>query len=188
MSQAAIWNVPLWFTGLLTNFVASFILHRVSGTMLLILAEACILGAAILQALNHQGISYWAMTFPSLPLMIIGAEFSYLVCSLFVLESVRKKHLSVAAGVFTSLMSLGSAIGAATSSSIRQHVSGQEWNIAGFHAAFWFGVGLAGVAFLLSLTVRVDKRGTREERIRKEREEAQGERVVDALPVTGISL
>lgn len=188
MFQAALWNIPLWVTGLLTNFVASFILHRVSGTILLILAEAGILGAAILQALNQQNISYWAMTFPSLPLMIIGAEFSYLVCSLFVLESVRKKHLSVAAGVFTSLMSLGSALGAAASSSIRQHVSGQERNISGFHAAFWFGVGLAGSAFLIALTVRVDKRGTREERIRKEREEAQGERVVDALPSSGISL
>jgi len=129
------------------------------------------------------------MTFPSLPLMIIGAEFSYLVCSLFVLESVRKKHLSVAAGVFTSLMSLGSAIGAASSSSIRQHVSGQnQRNINGFHAAFWFGVGLAGAALLIALTVRVDKRGTREERVQKEREEAQGERAADAFPSAGISL
>jgi hypothetical protein len=79
-------------------------------------------------------------------------------------------------------MSLGSAIGAAASSSIRQHVSGQQRRVEGFHAAFWFGVGMAGVAVLLSLTVRVDKRGTREERVRKDREEAQGERTVDALP------
>jgi MFS family permease len=128
------------------------------------------------------------MTFPSLPLMIIGAEFSYLVCSLFVLESVRKPHLSVAAGVFSSLMSLGSAIGAATSSAIRQHVSGQVHSIDGFHAAFWFGVGMAGVAVLIALTVRVDKRGTREERIRKEREEMTGERAVDALPRPGVPL
>ena len=147
---------------------------------MLILAELVILAAAILQSLQNQKMPYWAMTFPSLPLMIIGAEFSYLVCSLFVLESVQKKHLSIAAGVFTSLMSLGSAIGAAASSSIRQHVSGQERKIEGFHAAFWFGTGMAGVAVLLALTVRVDKRGTREERIRKEREESQGERVVDA--------
>src|SRR5437762_13133808 len=67
--------------------------------------------------------------------MVIGAEFSYLVCSLFVLESVQRKHLSVAAGVFTFLMSVGSAIGAAASSSIRQHVSGQEKRIEGFRAA-----------------------------------------------------
>jgi hypothetical protein len=173
-------------TGLLTNFIASFILHRVSGTILLIVAECGILGAALLQALQPLGMSYWAMTFPSLPLMIVGAEFSYLVCSLFVLESVQKRHLSVAAGVFFSLMSLGSAIGAAASSSIRQHVSGQEKSIEGFHAAFWFGVGMVGLAVLISLTVRVDKRGTREERIRKEREEAQGERVVDALPRPGV--
>jgi predicted tellurium resistance membrane protein TerC len=178
----------LWTTGLLTNFIASFILHRVSGTILLIVAECGILAAALLQALQPVGTIYWAMTFPSLPLMIIGAEFSYLVCSLFVLESVQKKHLSVAAGVFSSLMSLGSAIGAAASSSIRQHVSGQEKSIAGFHAAFWFGVGMAGLAVLIALTVRVDKRGTREERIKKEREEAQGERVVDALPRTEVPI
>lgn len=169
----------MWVTGLLTNFIASFILHRVSGTILLILAESVILAAAILQALNPQNLTYWAMTFPSLPLMIIGAEFSYLVCSLFVLESVKKAHLSVAAGLFTSLMSLGSAIGAAATSAIRQHVSGQQRNIKGFHAAFWLGVGMAGLAVLISLTVRVDKRGTWEERARKEREELQGERVVD---------
>ena len=85
-------------------------------------------------------------------------------------------------------MSLGSAIGAAASSSIRQHVSGQsQRNIDGFHAAFWFGVGLAGAALLIALTVRVDKRGTREERVRKEREEAQGERAVDGLPSVSIS-
>jgi MFS family permease len=157
--------------------VASFILHRVSGTILLIVAETVILIAALLQALQPLDITYWAMTFPSLPLMIIGAEFSYLVCSLFVLESVQKSHLSVAAGIFASLMSLGSAIGAAASSAIRQHVSGQERSINGFHAAFWFGVGMAGVAVLLALTVRVDKRGTREERIRKAREDMTGERV-----------
>jgi MFS family permease len=163
-------------------------LHRVSGTILLIVAECGILAAALLQALQPIGTIYWAMTFPSLPLMIVGAEFSYLVCSLFVLESVQRKHLSVAAGVFSSLMSLGSAIGAAASSSIRQHVSGQEKSIAGFHAAFWFGVGMAGLAVLIALTVRVDKRGTREERIKKEREEAQGERVVDALPRTEVPM
>lgn len=174
----------MWITGLLTNFVASFILHRVSGTILLVLAEAGVLGAAILQALEPQTLTYWAMTFPSLPLMIMGAEFSYLVCSLFVLESVHKTDLSVAAGIFTSLMSLGSAIGAAASSAIRQHVSGQEKKLTGFHAAYWFGVILSGLALVLSLTVRVDKRGTREERIRKEREEMQGERAVDALPAS----
>ena len=52
----------------------------------------------------------------------------------------------------------------------------------GFHTAFWFGVGMAGLAVLISLTVRVDKRGTMEERMRKEREESQEERVVDARP------
>jgi predicted MFS family arabinose efflux permease len=178
----------LWATGLLTNLVASFILHRVSGTILLIVAECGVLIAALLQALETQSMIYWAMTFPSLPLMIIGAEFSYLVCSLFVLESVQKKHLSVAAGLFTSLMSLGSAIGAAASTAIRQHVSGQEKSIDGFHAAFWFGAGMAGLAVLLALTCRVDKRGTREERIRKEREESQGERAVDAQPRSEIPL
>lgn len=85
-------------------------------------------------------------------------------------------------------MSLGSAIGAAASSSIRQHVSGQERKIEGFHAAFWFGAGMVGVAVLLALTVRVDKRGTREERIRKEREESQGERVVDAQSRTEVTI
>jgi len=84
--------------------------------------------------------------------------------------------------VFTSLMSLGSAIGAAASSAIRQHISGQAKVITGFHAAFWLGVGMSGAALLISLTVRVDKRGTREERIRKAREEMQGERAIDALP------
>jgi hypothetical protein len=172
----------------LTNFVASFVLHRVPGTILLITAEVCILGAALLQALQPSGLIYWAMTFPSLPLMIIGAEFSYLVCSLFVLESVQKSHLSVAAGVFSSLMSLGSAIGAASSSSIRQHVSGQEGRIEGFKAAFWFGVGLAGLAMLIALTVRVDKRGTLEERMNKIREDMTGERAVDAQPRPTIPL
>jgi hypothetical protein len=105
-----------------------------------------------------------------------------------VLESVTRADLSVAAGIFTSLMSLGSAIGAATSSSIRQHVSGQEKKIEGFIAAFWYGVGLSGAAVLIALTVRVDKRGTREERLRKEREELQGERVVDAQPRSEIPL
>ena len=126
------------------------------------------------------------MTFPSLPLLTIGADFSYLVCSLFVLESVRKSHLSLAAGVLSSIVALGSAIGAATSSAIRQHVSGRKLELKGFHFAFWYGVGLAGLAVLLSLTVRVDKRGTREERIRKEREEIQGERAVDARPLSEI--
>jgi hypothetical protein len=120
--------------------------------------------------------------------MVVGAEFSYLVCSLFVLESVHRDHLSVAAGIFTSLMSLGSAIGAATSSTIRQHVSGQRKEIEGFKAAFWYGVGLVGVALLLSLTVRVDKRGTKEERIRKEREEFQRERAIDAQPRSQMAL
>src|ERR1700737_1278127 len=129
--QAAIWNIPLWSTGLLTNLVASFILDRVSAPILLIFAETVIFIAALLQALQPANITYWAMNFPSLPLMIIGAEFSYLVCSLFVLESVTKTHLSVAAGVFSSLMSLGSALGAATSSAIRQHVSGQVNSIDG---------------------------------------------------------
>ncbi|KAJ3268237.1 hypothetical protein HK104_005431, partial [Borealophlyctis nickersoniae] len=115
--------LPMATVGLLGNIVAGYIVGVVSGQLLLIIAMTASAAAPTLYALTQPDITYWAMSFPALCLVVIGVDLTYNITNLFVLTSVPPHQQSIAAGVFNTVTQVGSTVGLAVTSAIAAGVS-----------------------------------------------------------------
>lgn len=77
--------LPMVIFGLLANVVAALIQHKVSNKLLMAIGAIAYLVAFILAAVQRHGDSYWAFSFPALCLVVIGADFQFIVSNVSVL-------------------------------------------------------------------------------------------------------
>lgn len=69
--------LPQAIMGILVNIVAGLILHKVSNKLLTLIGAVCYTISFFLLALQKSDSSYWAFTFPSLILMVVGADLEF---------------------------------------------------------------------------------------------------------------
>jgi len=73
--------LPMVVFGLLANLVAALIQHKVSNKLLMAIGAFAYLISFVLAAVQRNGDSYWAFTFPALCLCVIGADFQFIVAN-----------------------------------------------------------------------------------------------------------
>ncbi len=73
--------LPQAIMGILVNIVAGLILHKVSNKLLTLVGAVCYTVSFLLLALQTDDSSYWALVFPSLLLMVVGADFEFNVAN-----------------------------------------------------------------------------------------------------------
>jgi len=150
--------IPQFLSGILTNFVASFLLHLVPGNILAAFALSCYAIAALLGALQPLGLTYWAMSFPAMStspspsqaltqtvIGVIGADLSYLVASLFAATNVSESQQSIASGIVGTTGAVWNSIYTAVSATLMASIGGNaieqthpdtEQLVKGFRAQF----------------------------------------------------
>lgn len=67
--------------GLLANAIAALAQHKVSNKRLMGIGACAYVAAFTLAAVQRQGNSYWAFSFPALCLCVIGADFEFIVAN-----------------------------------------------------------------------------------------------------------
>jgi len=166
--------LPQAIGGMLVNLFAAYTLHIIPGKILLIVAECSFTGAALLFALQPVHITYWAMSFPSLVLSVVGADLAYMVCNLFVTESVPNRLKSTAGAIFNTVIQLATTIGLGVGSAVANSISQkgphpgespEDFLARTYHGAYWFAVSCTALAIPLCLFVKVGTQGhkTKEE-------------------------
>ncbi|ODQ68378.1 hypothetical protein NADFUDRAFT_49023 [Nadsonia fulvescens var. elongata DSM 6958] len=101
----------------------------------------------------------------------IGSDLVYKICNLHALSAVSKDIQSAAAGVFNTSLNIASAIGLATSATIVSSVVPDQVNatkeelLKGYHAAFYFAVGISVIGLIACVFLKV---GTTKEHITHE--------------------
>ena len=88
--SVAVHLLPQCIAGIIVNIVAAMILHRVNNKLLTAVGALCYLASAILLATMKEGSSYWAFIFPSLLLVVIGADLQFNVANVSVFPSSEK--------------------------------------------------------------------------------------------------
>ncbi|KAK6537672.1 hypothetical protein TWF694_011846 [Orbilia ellipsospora] len=160
--------LPQVIGGFLVNLFAAFTLHIIPGKLLLIVGMIAFTGSSLLFALQPAHITYWAMSFPSLCLSVVGADLVYMVSNLFVTESVPNNLKSTAGAVFNTVITLANTIGLGAGAAVANSVanrgprtgeSEEDFLVRTFQSAFWLATGGTILGTFLCFFVKVGRQG-----------------------------
>jgi MFS family permease len=163
----AAYFLPQVIVGILVNIAMAFLLHRIAGQTILIVSFLAFVGASILWSFVGVHTLYWALPFPALCIVVIGADAAYNVCNLHVLSTVDHTLQSTAGGVFNTFLQLSTAVGLAISSSVVSATCPDQLNaskhelVVGYRSAFYFAIGVSGLGLLLCFFLRLGKQGAK---------------------------
>ncbi|ANB13772.1 Amf1p [Sugiyamaella lignohabitans] len=162
--------LPMAIGGIMVNVFAGLVLHKISGRILLIVAMASFTISALLWSFVGEHTLYWALPFPGLLLVVVGADLAYNVCNMHALSTVDKSLQSTAAGVFNTCLQLATALGLAISSSVVAAVVPDQLNatpselLKGYRAGYWFATGVGGLGLIFSFFLKIGTQGGRTKR------------------------
>lgn len=154
---AALWFAPLAAGGILIALVGGMTLHRLSGTLLLLLSASGFLVCVLLFAVMPEQPSYWSWVFPAMVCATLGIDISYNVSSIFITTNVAKHEQGLAGACVNGLVFLGIAffLGWADLAVAKTAYLGVRGS---YKTAFLLGTGCAGVAIVLvALGIRVER-------------------------------
>lgn len=160
--------IPQVVAGVAVNAAMAFLLHRVPGRFILIVAFVCYIAAGVLWSQADVDTLYWAMPFPALILIVIGADAAYNVCNLHALSTVDHTLQSTAGGVFNTFLQLSTAVGLAVASSVVAATQEDQENatkpqlVRAYRSAFYFAIGVSGVGLILSIFLKLGTVGHKE--------------------------
>lgn len=109
--SVAVHLLPAAVSGTLVNVVAGLILHKVSNKLLMGIGALAYTVAFVLLAQNTSTSSYWAFIFPGLAIMVVGADFEFNCCNMYIMSSRPSSEQSVSGGILQTGTKLCSTIG-----------------------------------------------------------------------------
>lgn len=97
-------------------------------------------------AVAKTHISYWALFFPGLTFMVVGADFEFNVANMYVMSTMSEREQSVAGGLFQTVTrmctTIGFGISTAAFNAVQAHPSNSGYYagdpIEPYAATFWF--------------------------------------------------
>lgn len=158
--DAAIRFLPAPISGALTNVVVGLVVHRIRADWIVISTSIPCVLASVLMAVAKPSWSYWRAAFLANLLNPIAADGIFTVSNLLITSMFPSKTQGAAGGVFNTVSQTGKSVGLAltalvanevTKNSVYQEKFSPEALLVGYHAAFWFCVGLILVSLVISV-------------------------------------
>ncbi|KAJ5117758.1 hypothetical protein N7448_011390 [Penicillium atrosanguineum] len=108
--QIVAWTVPMAVGGLILSVTGGFILHKVSGTVLMIISCLGYVGSGLLFTIIPLGGNYWAFVFPAMICGTIAIDISFNLANIFITTSVPKAKQGLAGALIYCTMHMGIAV------------------------------------------------------------------------------
>ncbi|CEJ61892.1 hypothetical protein PMG11_10408 [Penicillium brasilianum] len=108
--QLVAWTVPMAVGGLIVSLTGAFILHKVSGTVLMIISCLGYIGSGLLFAIIPLGGNYWLYVFPAMICGTIAVDISFNLANVFITTSLPKAKQGLAGALIYCTMHMGFAI------------------------------------------------------------------------------
>lgn len=177
------WTVPMGVGGLILSATGGFILHKVSGTLLLIISCLGYVGSGVLFAVVPIGGNYWAYVFPAMICGTVAIDISFNLANIFITTSMPKARQGLAGALIYCTMHMGIAVMLGFADIVQTgtaHLGRRE----SYKAVFWFQTGLAITGLLIVLgLVRIKQAGS--ELTADEKQELEAELAGRQQPETG---
>jgi len=146
--------LPTTVAGVLCNVFVMLAVSRID-VAVLITFGTCFTGiGALLFAIIHPSVPYWAYGFPSPIVSVFGADFVFAAGTLFVAKVSLPHEQSLAGGLFQTLTQLGTAFGLAITTIVHNAVGGESTGndapLEAYQAAQWTAFGMAMLCMVLA--------------------------------------
>ncbi|KAI0202131.1 major facilitator superfamily-domain-containing protein [Astrocystis sublimbata] len=164
--QTAAWFIPLAGGGFVIAVLGAFVLHILSGRVLMMISCAgfllsCLLFALLPKQTNDtpsQSFLYWAYVFPAMLAGTIGVDITFNVTNVYITTAMPRRLQATAGALLNSMLYLGIAFwlgvgDLAIATALRDQGEESLGPREQYQIAFWTGVGLAVVSFLFIVTV-----------------------------------
>ncbi|KAJ5581110.1 hypothetical protein N7450_007411 [Penicillium hetheringtonii] len=148
--QIVAWTVPMAVGGLFLSVTGGFILHKVSGTILMMISCLGYVGTALLFAVIPIGGNYWAYVFPAMVCGTIGIDISFNIANIFITTTMPKSRQGIAGALPYCTMHMGIAVMLGFADIVEtqtSHLGKRE----SYKAVFWFESGLAIIGLLIAV-------------------------------------
>ncbi|KAJ6014236.1 Major facilitator superfamily domain general substrate transporter [Penicillium herquei] len=155
--QIVAWTAPMAVGGLVLSITGGLILHRVSGTILMIVSCLGYVGSGLLFATIPLGGNYWAFIFPAMICGTIGIDISFNLANVFITTKLHQSRQGLSGAIIYCTMHMGIAVMLGFADIVQTQTShlGRQQS---YKAVFWFESGLAILGLILVLLfVRIDQ-------------------------------
>lgn len=148
--QIVAWTVPMAVGGLILSATGGFILHKVSGTLLMLISCLGYVGSGLLFAVVPIGGNYWAYIFPAMICGTVAIDISFNLANIFITTSLPRARQGLAGAIIYCTMHMGIAVMLGFADIVQtqtKHLGIRE----SYKVVFWFQTGLAVAGLLIVL-------------------------------------
>ncbi|ERF73405.1 hypothetical protein EPUS_08548 [Endocarpon pusillum Z07020] len=155
--QLVAWFAPMGLGGCIIAITGGYVLHLLSGTVLLIISAFGWIITSLLFALAPTGANYWAYVFPAMIGATVGIDISYNVANVFITTSLLTSQQGLAGALLNSLLFLGIAF-VLSFADVTHFETAHLGLKESYQAVFWYqlAVQLAALAIMIAF-VRIRK-------------------------------
>lgn len=144
------WPVaPIGFAAAL--FVGPLLKRKFKVAYLMSIAMLCFLLGCLLLATAPAEQGYFPNTFLSVVITPFGMNWSFPTGVILMSNAVHREHQGIAASLVSTMVNYSISTGLGFAGSIDRYISPLHGVLAGYRAAWYFGMGLAGLGFIISL-------------------------------------
>ncbi|KAI1360521.1 major facilitator superfamily transporter [Xylaria arbuscula] len=152
---ATAWHSPILVSGVAAALTTGFIIHRVGPAVVMALALLAFTVGITLIATTPINQSYWLQTFFCNVIITWGMDLSFPAATLMLSDLVAPEHQGIAASLVTTVINYSGALALGLAGAVELHVDrkglGAENILSGYRGAWYLGVGLGAMGFLISL-------------------------------------
>lgn len=155
--QIVAWFTPMCLGGCIIAITGGYVLHLLSGTMLMVVSGLGWILTSLLFALAPPGTNYWAFIFPAMVGATIGIDVTYNVTNVFITTSLPQRQQGLAGALINSLVFLGIAF-ILSFADVTQTETAYLGLRRSYQSVFWYQLAVSATALAIMLVfVRIRK-------------------------------
>ena len=145
-------NAPVAISGLIAAVATGFLLSHIKVSYVLLIATLFFLTGQILLATVPVDQIYWAQTFVSIIIMPWGMDMSFPSATVLLSNNTPNHDQGIASSLINTTVNYSISLGLGIAGTIVRQVNmGSTDVLAGYRGAWYFGIGLDGIAVLIAL-------------------------------------
>jgi MFS family permease len=145
--------------GTVAAFASSYAIPRLPAQFILAIGSTASCVACILVATTPAQQVYWAQIFPALIFTAFGPDFIFTATQIIASNTVRRDQQGIAGSLMGTVLAYSLSTGVGIAGTVEAYTNDKGRNILqGYRSALYFGIGISGLATIVSLLlIRVPK-------------------------------